>query len=227
MITEGENADREGPEMNPRWVALPEPANVAAVLSELRARNALLRGLLKSLPVALLAWDWEQQQVLFFNTLLEEFVKPASIHDPSFEPLSLFADRKTRESIQAFIERGFTFPASELRLRLPKHDVWALTVVEHLAVAGVQAVAFYFLNPQLARTTAPPTTGDELEAFLTLTPREVEILRLLSTGRTNDAIARALGLTVGTVKNYVSSIYVKLRVGSRGEAIVRARDLWP
>lgn len=68
--------------MNPRWAALPKPASGAAALAELRARNALLRELLGSLPVAVLAWDWEQRQVLLANAVLNELAKLTSIYDP-------------------------------------------------------------------------------------------------------------------------------------------------
>jgi len=55
-----------------------------------------------------------------------------------------------------------------------------------------------------------------------LTDRELEVLRLIAQGRDNARIADALCIAVGTVKNHVASIYAKLNVGSRAEAVAWA-----
>ncbi len=55
-----------------------------------------------------------------------------------------------------------------------------------------------------------------------LTPREMEVLRLLALGLDNEEIARKLTLTMRTVQNHVSTIYSKLEVDSRAEAILYA-----
>ena len=55
-----------------------------------------------------------------------------------------------------------------------------------------------------------------------LTPREVEILKLLSKGPTNKEIGRALGISENTVKNHVNSIIEKLEVSDRTEAATTA-----
>lgn len=57
-----------------------------------------------------------------------------------------------------------------------------------------------------------------------LTPREKATLEWVSTGLGNAEIAERMGLAERTVRNYVTSIYDKLGVHSRGEAIVWARD---
>lgn len=58
-----------------------------------------------------------------------------------------------------------------------------------------------------------------------LTWREQEILQLLSEGKSNSEIAQELVVTVATVRWYLRLIYKKLRVRSRVQAIVRAREL--
>ena len=58
-----------------------------------------------------------------------------------------------------------------------------------------------------------------------LTPRELEVLRLIAAGASNQAIAQQLVLTLGTVKKYANSIFGKLGVRSRTQAIVRGREL--
>jgi two-component system NarL family response regulator len=56
----------------------------------------------------------------------------------------------------------------------------------------------------------------------TLTEREVQILRLLAEGKSNRAIGQALFITEGTVKSHLKSLFVKLDVTSRAEAIALA-----
>lgn len=56
-----------------------------------------------------------------------------------------------------------------------------------------------------------------------LTPREREVLNLMCRGRDNTAIASALGISPKTVRNVVSSIFTKLGVAHRADAIAKAR----
>lgn len=60
--------------------------------------------------------------------------------------------------------------------------------------------------------------------FPELTPREREILELLAKGLSNTAIAEKLVLSPKTVRNQVSTIFGKLQVASRSEAIIKARE---
>ncbi|NLM78170.1 MAG: response regulator transcription factor [Ruminococcaceae bacterium] len=55
--------------------------------------------------------------------------------------------------------------------------------------------------------------------------RELDIVRLLQQGLSNREIADKLYLTVGTVKNYLSQIYLKLDVNDRANAVIRLREL--
>jgi len=51
---------------------------------------------------------------------------------------------------------------------------------------------------------------------------ELQILKLLAKGNTNQEIAGELFLALGTVQNYVSSIFVKLNVNDRTQAAALA-----
>ena len=55
-----------------------------------------------------------------------------------------------------------------------------------------------------------------------LTPRELDVLRLMTRGKSNREIANMLGLTEGTVKGYVSIILSKLNVSDRTQAVTTA-----
>lgn len=61
-------------------------------------------------------------------------------------------------------------------------------------------------------------------AFPELTVREREVLDLIARGYDNDRIARTLFLSEKTVRNHASGVFAKLGVGSRAEAVARARD---
>ena len=55
-----------------------------------------------------------------------------------------------------------------------------------------------------------------------LTDREMEVLKLVATGRNNREIAKELFITENTVKNHVRNILEKLNLHSRMEAVVYA-----
>lgn len=60
-----------------------------------------------------------------------------------------------------------------------------------------------------------------------LTPRQMEVLRLLARGYSNVKIAQELDITERTVKNHVSRLYSRLGVSSRAEAVLYAvRQGW-
>jgi LuxR family maltose regulon positive regulatory protein len=58
-----------------------------------------------------------------------------------------------------------------------------------------------------------------------ISAREQQVLALLAAGHTNQSIADSLGITLTTVKSHAGSIYAKLGVKSRTQAIARAREL--
>jgi DNA-binding NarL/FixJ family response regulator len=91
------------------------------------------------------------------------------------------------------------------------------------AVAAGQAV----FGPQVAdRLLSLFSSLEDVseDPFPQLTPRERGILNELARGSSNQQIGNLLGLTLKTVRNNVSSIYNKLQVVDRAQAIVAARE---
>jgi DNA-binding NarL/FixJ family response regulator len=77
----------------------------------------------------------------------------------------------------------------------------------------------YYLSPIAGRLEAewlrrPP-----------LTQREAEVLRVLVRGSSDKAIARGLGIGVGTVKSDLKQLFMKLDVSTRTQAVIKAMDL--
>lgn len=66
-------------------------------------------------------------------------------------------------------------------------------------------------------TQNPPAADVDLDAF---TKRELEIIRLMVSGKNNKEIAGELFLSLGTVKNYISQIYLKTDVADRANAVL-------
>ena len=91
----------------------------------------------------------------------------------------------------------------------------------------------YFLLPSItakvvsefSRISKP--SPKHQDAFLPdpLSPREVEIIRLVATGASNKEIAEKLVISEGTVKNHLSSILSKLSVRDRMQAVLKAKEL--
>ena len=77
-----------------------------------------------------------------------------------------------------------------------------------------------YLAPDPGRDSAPVTGIVD-----PLTSREVEVLKMLAAGRSNQAIAGELVVTLDTVKKHVGHVLGKLGAANRTEAVARAREL--
>jgi DNA-binding NarL/FixJ family response regulator len=135
---------------------------------------------------------------------------------------------------------------------LPDLKVLVLTMVEddQAVFAAIQAGALGYLlkgagQDEIARALASVAAGQGVygpevarrlrtffagggvasaQPFPSLSDREREVLGLIAEGASNTDIARRLFLSDKTVRNYVSSIFAKIDVAGRSEAIVRARE---
>jgi DNA-binding NarL/FixJ family response regulator len=85
------------------------------------------------------------------------------------------------------------------------------------AVVGGDAWLSHSVVEMIADSPAGPDTRDRV-----LTDREQAVFALIAKGYSNGRIAQELGITEGTVKNHVVSLYTKLKIHSRAEAVVRA-----
>lgn len=91
----------------------------------------------------------------------------------------------------------------------------AETLNKVVAANGMEGLLLHALTVREApRPEAEPTSPSRLP----LTEREYEVLRQVATGASNKEIARALNLSLHTVKRHVANILNKLGVDSRVEA---------
>lgn len=92
------------------------------------------------------------------------------------------------------------------------------SVMQGTSVVSPGPITRLLLNERTARRRAPaPELG--------LSPRELQILRLLCAAYSNTEIAEELFVSESTVKTHVSAIMAKMHVPSRLKAVVRAYEL--
>ncbi|MEV0262881.1 response regulator transcription factor [Streptomyces sp. NPDC050617] len=83
-------------------------------------------------------------------------------------------------------------------------------------------ISAYVRTPRDARS-APASRGGH-PGRSDLTAREVEVWHLMATGLDNTGISRALDISPSTVKNYITSIFDKLAVRDRAQAVIAAYE---
>lgn len=152
---------------------------------------------------AVALWDlgWENTAELTALTTLSNSGLPL---------LALVADDSSLSELLPAGVRGILLRDADVeRLLL------ALTAVTHNLLV---------LDPafELGQTAVKPGHPFIREPIEPLTPRELEVLHLLTAGLTNKAIGQALNISQHTVKFHVSAIISKLGAQSRTEAVVLA-----
>jgi DNA-binding NarL/FixJ family response regulator len=86
------------------------------------------------------------------------------------------------------------------------------------------------LRPSLTARMERPVAKAERAFVATeqpdpLSPKELQVLRLVASGRSNTEIAALLGNSEGVIKNHCSSVFSKMGVRDRTQAVLRAIDL--
>jgi len=112
------------------------------------------------------------------------------------------------------------------RLRLCGANRLADDQAADIAAAALHQLSRLGLPAELAPRHDPSAASRE-PLVEPLTKREHTILGLLAAGCSNQEIAERLTFSIGTIKWYTSQIYGKLGVGSRTQALARARELGP
>jgi DNA-binding NarL/FixJ family response regulator len=100
-----------------------------------------------------------------------------------------------------------------------------LVAAVHTVHLGEAAVAPRLMTRLIEAYVKTPTTPRSQPAGLSeLTPREVEVLRLIAAGFDNAEIAQTMGIGIQTVKNHATGLFAKLGVRDRAQAVVFAYE---
>ncbi|MBE7533677.1 MAG: tetratricopeptide repeat protein [Ardenticatenaceae bacterium] len=125
------------------------------------------------------------------------------------------AEQETKTRAAALLPTGKTLPP------LPESSASALAT-QTLAELEMQPLRFPAVGQPAPVTPGQPPGQPLVDP---LTGRELEVLRLIAEGLSNQEIAAQLFISVGTVKSYTGAIYSKLAVASRTQAVAQARQL--
>jgi predicted ATPase/DNA-binding CsgD family transcriptional regulator/DNA-binding XRE family transcriptional regulator len=209
------------------------------------AELAFLRGDLSAVPqcveaLAGLAHLGDLHIVCFGLEVLGAYSGRKGCHDAGVRLVA--AATELRRAINEPVPPNFT--ALTEGYRLDARGPLDLQVIAELEAEGAQSVRRHadgtiaiepllaFVAAQLARippVVAPPSqSGPPLETsdvWEPLSARELEVLQLLADGASNQQIADGLLIALGTVKRHLNTIFAKLAVQSRTQAIARARKL--
>jgi ATP/maltotriose-dependent transcriptional regulator MalT len=145
------------------------------------------------------------------------------------EPRRPAPGAREKELLEALEQGGEITPAAAaMRTSLTVDE--ASKMLEELARKGhletrtEEGVAAYSLSEHRARAL-PGANGAPTRLEDPLSERELEVLNLLATGKTNSEVAGDLFVSVGTVKSHTGNIYRKLGAKNRAEALAKAREL--
>jgi LuxR family maltose regulon positive regulatory protein len=114
-------------------------------------------------------------------------------------------------------------PLQDYAMRLlSQFDVEQLTIPAAQEKAAPPGAPSASSGQALVEAKAGPAKDALVEP---LSQRELEVLHLIALGKTNQEIAQQLIVALGTIKAHAASIYRKLDVTNRTEAVARARQL--
>jgi LuxR family maltose regulon positive regulatory protein len=137
--------------------------------------------------------------------------------------------RGESEQAMAALKRALTLAEPEGYVRVFIDE--GAPIGELLLKAATQGIAVDYIGKLLAalesetvdaQSTTPPAPSALVDP---LSERELEVLRLLTTHLSSTEIAQELFISVNTVRSHIKSIYGKLNVHSRKDAIQRAQEL--
>jgi DNA-binding NarL/FixJ family response regulator len=137
-------------------------------------------------------------------------------------------DRAEREVLGALLQSGALAPAAaaartSLSVSQASEVLERLAAKGHLDVTAREGNLEYALRAERRDEERLPPPAEALDD--PLSERELEVMKLLASGRTNREISHELYVSHGTVKAHAANIYRKLGAHSRAEMISRARTL--
>jgi PAS domain S-box-containing protein len=212
------------------------PKRVGSVL---RINEMALKRALEELPEAAILLD-DRGRVLHMNDRAGGYLAARGEKRAVF--VDLFGDRFAlhpptrwtelrRTSFSSFLALGTAADPLRLRVEVSRLDesdgdaagMWLLTLRD--ATQQLEGAYLQLLQHEQGLAKPPAAALEPLNELAqrgTLTPREVEVLALIASGRSNQQIATELGITVNTIERHIANIYRKLQITSRTQATAYA-----
>jgi pimeloyl-ACP methyl ester carboxylesterase/DNA-binding CsgD family transcriptional regulator len=174
--------------------------------------------------------DGTSEQIGWFNDLCRRTTSP----EIAYSLLAARAEVDIREALPRVsvptlvlhADGDEVVPVSEgrrLASDIPGAEFVSLASRNHVLLAH-EAAWLDFKDAVLAFAGISPAVNNNATLFAELSRREREVYALLCGGHTNAASATKLRISEKTVRNHLSSVYGRLGVHSRVEALVLARD---
>jgi DNA-binding CsgD family transcriptional regulator/pimeloyl-ACP methyl ester carboxylesterase len=214
--------------------ALAHPENVTALLLGTSGTSRVNTPMFEMLPAA----DWE---VFLYSIVprtrsreeadrIVELVKQASDQrNYLLRRRVLYAPGKIEEALArlqiptlVMHARDYALTPVEEGMKIAQHSGGRLVLIDGAdpwgdATQGIRAIEA-FLAEMPSRHATRPQVSDSLSG------REIEVLRLLAAGKSNQEIADGLVISVNTVRRHVSNLFDKTGVANRAQATAYAKD---
>ncbi len=155
---------------------------------------------------------------------------------PNFGPMSKSMELRRTGFWATVVGYGSAMAALVFILKYFEYRYWIRDLRMEVYI-GVVAVLFTALGVwvgsklledkrrEVAPTDPPLTSNVEAIRSLGISVREEEVLRLMAQGLSNQEIADKLFISLPTVKSHASSLFVKLDVSRRTQAVHKAKSL--
>jgi LuxR family maltose regulon positive regulatory protein len=142
----------------------------------------------------------------------------------ALQALAYHGKKDTLRAMQV-LERALSFaqPEGYVRVFLDEGEPMAKLLFLAKSQRLGQGYASELLHTQEIVTVTEPAPAQLL--IEPLTSRELEVLKLIESGCTNQDIAKRLVISIPTVKRHISNLYAKLGAKSRTQAVSLGREL--
>jgi LuxR family maltose regulon positive regulatory protein len=149
----------------------------------------------------------------------------AVVKTMALQALVFQAQGRTESAMRTIIQ-ALTLAEPEGYVRTFTEEGAEMTrLLNRVLTAGRAGAVLHRISAEYLARLLDASAERETSSHAVLSERELEILRLISSGLSNQEIADQLVIALSTVKSHVRQIFNKLNVNSRTQVLARAREL--
>lgn len=157
-----------------------------------------------------------------------------NVHMPKFGPMIRTLEVRRTGFWTTMVLYGVALAAMVVLLKYIQYrylirdlsvEVYIGVVAALFTALGIWVGSRILQRKESRTTDAPREVDPEALRRVGISGRELEVLQLMATGRSNQEIADQLFISLPTVKSHSSSLFVKLDVRRRTEAVHKAKSL--